>query len=141
MTIETDEYFGGCPECGQNDGYLNVGGNHWFVCDAHSTCWSVGYNLFSSWRDESEDVWQANEERLRTMKIVEPVHQTVEAAAEETRRWRIDQCVSMALAGSDGLETGRDILRAALALLDEPGAEERYHLVPVDAAADDGLPF
>ena len=49
--ITTDEYFGGCPECGKNDGYLNVGKDHVFICDEHKTAWCAGANLFSSWQD------------------------------------------------------------------------------------------
>ena len=62
--ITTDEYFGGCPECGENNGYLNVNRSHWSVCDAHRTKWLIGENLFSAWRDETEAEWQRNEERL-----------------------------------------------------------------------------
>jgi hypothetical protein len=49
--------FGGCPEpgCGQTDGYLNAGASHWFVCSQHQTRWCAGTNLFSDWKDESED--------------------------------------------------------------------------------------
>jgi hypothetical protein len=37
----TVSYFGGCPTCGRNDGlYMR---------------WTIGSNLFSSWRDETED--------------------------------------------------------------------------------------
>ena len=32
-TITTDEYFGGCPECGHTDGFLNTQSSHWFIRD------------------------------------------------------------------------------------------------------------
>ena len=51
---QSDHYFGGCPECGDQDGYTNVGRSHWIFCIAHRTKWCIGANLFSSWRDETE---------------------------------------------------------------------------------------
>jgi hypothetical protein len=51
----TDSYFGGCPHCGGNDGYTNVGRCHWFFCKAHKTKWLFGSNIFSGWRWETED--------------------------------------------------------------------------------------
>jgi hypothetical protein len=53
--VTTDEYFGGCPQCGKNDGYTNVGRSHWFLCKEHKTMWCAGSNLFSSWRYETEE--------------------------------------------------------------------------------------
>ena len=70
---KAQHYFGGCPECGDTNGYLNVGGNHWFVCDAHKTKWCVGYGLFSSWQEESESAWAANAAKLETMREVDPL--------------------------------------------------------------------
>jgi hypothetical protein len=51
----TVSYFGGCPTCGRNDGLYNVYKQHWFVCHTHKVRWTIGSNLFSSWRDETED--------------------------------------------------------------------------------------
>ena len=53
--IEVDNYFGGCPTCGRTNGYLNARWNHWFVCEEHRVRWYAGSNLFSSWKDETED--------------------------------------------------------------------------------------
>jgi hypothetical protein len=50
----TNDYFGVCPHCGKNDGYLNVGKGHWFFCKEHRLKWLIGANLFSSWRDQTE---------------------------------------------------------------------------------------
>jgi hypothetical protein len=55
MSIKVESYFGGCPICGKEDGFLNVGRNHWFYCAEHKTKWIVGFNLFSSWRNQTED--------------------------------------------------------------------------------------
>ena len=72
-TVTTDQYFGGCPYCGGNDGYLNVERGHWFMCDRHKTKWCAGSNLFSGWRDENEEVWRLNRFRLAEYMTVEPV--------------------------------------------------------------------
>ena len=72
--VETNEYFGGCPHCGKNDGYLNVGREHWFVCHQHRATWWAGSNLFSAWRDETEDDWRKNEGRMHDYEVVEPIY-------------------------------------------------------------------
>jgi hypothetical protein len=69
-------YFGGCPSCHKTDGYVNIGRVHWFVCDAHRTRWSAGSNLFSCWRDETEEIWQKNHERFGPYREVEPYRET-----------------------------------------------------------------
>ena len=71
--VTTDDYFGGCPHCGKNDGYVNIGREHWFVCNRHKTKWRIGSNLFSGWKDEDEAVWTRNEYRLRNYMEVEPI--------------------------------------------------------------------
>jgi hypothetical protein len=71
--VTTEHYFAGCPECGDTDGYLNIGPDHWFVCDKHATCWPVGSNLFSSWLDDTEEEQQAAAALIAGYRIVEPV--------------------------------------------------------------------
>ena len=44
---------GECPVCNKNDGYLNLGAQHWFICREHKIKWYVGDNLFDSWRTQS----------------------------------------------------------------------------------------
>ncbi len=61
--------FGGCRECGRNDGYRNVERYHFFYCDKHKTVWLAGSNLFSSWRDEDEAVWRTNCEYLEDYEL------------------------------------------------------------------------
>jgi hypothetical protein len=67
---ETDDpegkyYWGRCPECDAQPAFVNIGRNHWFFCATHKVCWCVGSNLFSSWREETEERWQRNAEFLR----------------------------------------------------------------------------
>lgn len=68
-----DQGFDLCPECGRTDGFLNVGREHWFVCHAHRTCWHIGSNLFSGWREQNEVEWQRNAALLATYRTVAPV--------------------------------------------------------------------
>ena len=83
--ITTDEYFGGCPECGKNDGYLNTGRTHVFMCKTHRTSWIAGSNLFSSWRNETEAEQRAkwDEVGMEDFKRVEPIYPE---PTEEERR-------------------------------------------------------
>jgi hypothetical protein len=68
---ETD-YFGVCPTCHKNNGYLNIGRQHWFVCHEHRVTWCVGENLFSSWREQSEETFAENAKRIADYAVVEP---------------------------------------------------------------------
>jgi hypothetical protein len=74
--VTTDEYFGGCPRCGKNDGYLNVGRWHWFYCAEHKTKWCAGSNLFSSWQNEAEEDQERvyNKVGLGEFAEVEPIY-------------------------------------------------------------------
>jgi hypothetical protein len=70
---ENDGYFGACPRCGKNDGYLNVGRDHFFVCHEHKKYWRFGSNMFSSWREQTEDERAANAELISGYEEVEPL--------------------------------------------------------------------
>ena len=70
-----ENYFGGCPQCGGNDGFANVGRSHWGFCTKHKTRWCFGSNLLSSWRDETQDqqrTWY-NANNLGSFEKVEPL--------------------------------------------------------------------
>ena len=67
-----EAYWGICPACHRNDGYLNVGRDHWFVCHAHRVKWCIGSNLFSSWRYESREEWAENRDVLKGYTEIEP---------------------------------------------------------------------
>jgi hypothetical protein len=53
-----------CPVCGNMRGFLNLVKVHVGICDDCKVLWSVGYNLSSSWRHETESDWERNQERL-----------------------------------------------------------------------------
>ena len=52
---ECIDYFGVCPICRKNDGYINIGRGHWFFCEEHKVRWYIGSNLFSSWQEETKE--------------------------------------------------------------------------------------
>ena len=76
-TITVTDYFGGCPECGANHGFMNVRSAHFIVCDTHNIAWCIGSNLFSGWRDEDAAVWEANAAKLENYAGVEPLPEGV----------------------------------------------------------------
>lgn len=65
-------YFGNCPRCGRNNGHLNLGREHWFICHAHKVKWCAGLNLFSGWLEETEELWQKNKALLSGYREIEP---------------------------------------------------------------------
>jgi hypothetical protein len=69
-TIFVNDYFGGCPECGDAN-YLNVGKTHFICCEEHKMRDCIGENLFSSWKDETEEVWDRNRRLLEGYTDVE----------------------------------------------------------------------
>ena len=63
-------YFGAC-ECGLPAYRMfNYGRAHWYYCDDCKTRWCVGENLFSGWRDESEEDWERNRERFEDYRTI-----------------------------------------------------------------------
>ena len=63
-----------CPECGGGDESLNVGPHHWNVCHKCKTKWWFGFNVFSAWRDEPEDLHRLNAELLETYREVKAIY-------------------------------------------------------------------
>ena len=85
-------YWGGCPQCGGNDGYVNVYKRHWFVCDAHKTMWCIGDNLFSSCRhetiEEQRQAWIAR--GLDEYREVKPLPDLDAVEEAQRRGWIVD---------------------------------------------------
>ena len=65
-------YWGGCPACYGNDGFLNAGRDHWFICREHKVRWWYGSNLFSIWRDQSREDHARQAAELRGYREIEP---------------------------------------------------------------------
>lgn len=112
-TDEWTKYFGGCPECGKQDEYLNVGRSHWAVCNRHKFTWSIGTNLFSSWHEETQADWRRNAEKLASYREVNPIYPE---PTEEQKRQRAehqrfsDEC--QRVDKGFGVEFGPDGIRA-----------------------------
>lgn len=87
-----DDYFGVCPTCEQNDGYLNIGRDHFFICHAHRVKWCVGESLFSSWRSETEEHWARNYQILALYQDVEPLFIEQSSATESTTHCNSFDC-------------------------------------------------
>ncbi len=68
-----EDYFGGCPICGRNDGYLNIHRDHWFNCRNHQLRWCAGSNLFGTWRSENEGDWNENFTKIGSFREVFPM--------------------------------------------------------------------
>ncbi len=90
MKTQTQHYFGGCPECGNQDGYTNVGKAHWIFCKAHRTMWCIGWNLFSSWQYETEDEQRLAYDTigLGSFTVVKPMPWRP-TLRERRRQWRM----------------------------------------------------
>lgn len=92
--VTTDEYFGGCPHCGNSDVCRTIGRDHWMCCETHKTKWWVGSNLFSIPDDIPLDEWaemsRTNEYLLSNYLTVEPIHRvpTEEEIAEREKHVR-----------------------------------------------------
>jgi hypothetical protein len=54
-----------CPRCDGESVCLNIGPNHWCICEKCKVRWPVGGNLFSCWQYETEADWRRNAEILR----------------------------------------------------------------------------
>lgn len=63
---------GNCPDCHLASKMLNVGRDHYGVCDQHKVFWHIGSDVYSEWRQESESVWQRNDATLRSYTQVAP---------------------------------------------------------------------
>ncbi|MEW6183048.1 MAG: hypothetical protein AB1500_07710 [Bacillota bacterium] len=54
-----------CPVCRRGDRqYLNIRKDHWGYCEVCIIKWHIGTNLFSSWQEETPEVWRRNKKFL-----------------------------------------------------------------------------
>ena len=63
-----------CPECkGEREHeYLNISTNFWGVCNTCKTRWLIGDNFDSSWRKQTEEIWEANYQKIKDYQEVYP---------------------------------------------------------------------
>jgi len=50
---------------------FNIGRGHFVACDSCRTYIFVGSNLMSGWREETEDIWQANSESVEGYELLD----------------------------------------------------------------------
>ena len=72
VVFDDKDYFGHCSFTEHENHYLNIGRGHWMVCDKCELKWFIGENLFSSWREENEDIWKANADRIKDYRELDP---------------------------------------------------------------------
>jgi len=65
LVFDGENYFGHCSVPEHDNYYLNIGRGHWMVCDKCKIKWFIGANLFSSWRGQNRNIWEANAERIK----------------------------------------------------------------------------
>jgi hypothetical protein len=53
--MRLNAYFGVCPHCFKNDGYVNTSRSHIFYCKEHKVSWCAGFNIFDDWREQTEE--------------------------------------------------------------------------------------
>jgi hypothetical protein len=116
---QADGYFGWCPQCRNNNGYRNIGRDHWFVCDEHKTKWCVGANLFSSWKEQTEEDWQKTADLLNTYTEIKPVYD------EETAAKIDEQKMCWDLGGGN---YGHGLLSVLETILESAAPEQRQEL-------------
>jgi hypothetical protein len=59
-----------CPRC-EDYMILNLGRQHYGICESHNYSWHIGENLYSGWREEDPRSWADNEQRLLATDRVE----------------------------------------------------------------------
>lgn len=69
--IAAEYHFGTCF-CGKDNKYFNNRKTHYFYCDNCEVVWRIGVNLFSSWKDESEEIWKANTKKFARYIAIDP---------------------------------------------------------------------
>ena len=70
LVFDRDNYWGHCRHPQHRNYYINLGRAHWMVCDECKIKWFVGENLFSSWRGQTEHMWQRNWEHIKRYREV-----------------------------------------------------------------------
>ena len=56
-----------CPKCNKHSPLMNVFKTHFGYCKGCKIYWGAGWNLFSNWQEETEDMWKENSDYLDTL--------------------------------------------------------------------------
>jgi hypothetical protein len=80
-----DGYFGVCPVCGRAEGPINIGRSHWLYCKRHKVKWCLGFDIFSSWKDETDEHQRANWDAigLDSFQRVQPASDSCDGVQED----------------------------------------------------------
>ena len=119
----TDEYFGGCPECGKA---WNIRKSHAHGCSVHKTAWTVGSGLFSSWMWENEEIWERNLKELKAYRVVKAIYPPEENPAPEV----LDANGERLPPWEDPAGETDDVVKDVLASIDKNRAKEDCSAVP-----------
>jgi len=102
--IKVDRYFGGCPTCGGNDGYVNAGKGHFFFCREHRVSWFAGSNLFDSWREQTETEQREEYKQIEGFeRIEEPLPEGIWSTDPDRERLLRERCEKVAARLVDAL--------------------------------------
>jgi hypothetical protein len=71
---ELISHFGMCPKCAKECEILNVERSHFGVCREHKLFWEIGWNLLSSWEDETPEIWRKNSSFLAQCRESKSLH-------------------------------------------------------------------
>jgi len=73
-------YFGVCPQCGDAQGYINIGRSHWLFCMKHKVKWCIGFDIFPSWKSETAEQQREkyNDLDFASLKRVQPASDSIE---------------------------------------------------------------
>ncbi len=131
IQFSAQNHFGDCPKCQKNDGHINVGRDHWFVCRRHRVKWKAGHDIFPDWQHETLQVWRRNEKLLDLFMEVEPLQTWKSSVLEEIFAASREQAKpSPQAAGCQTL-----VLHPAKPFIRAPRAHEHTATVPESCTA------
>ena len=87
MITQTKHRFGGCPECGGNDGFFQLHPDAWFICHMDKTSWKVSAAILCTRLEQTEYDYHQNWLALDHYHNVEPMP-WLPTFREWVRLWR-----------------------------------------------------
>lgn len=86
----SNDNFGICPECSAEKTcvFYNIGPTLFKTCPDCKIRWEVGWNILSGWKDETEEIWEASYDLLKTYRNLsgeDKVDEIINKEIEENR--------------------------------------------------------
>lgn len=76
--LQPKEYtFGACKKCHSEGIHFNIERLNMVACENCKTQWEIGSNLFSGWKNETEDIWNENTRKYGDYEMIEPIYYNV----------------------------------------------------------------